>query len=512
MLSPQVAPVRRRFSKLTGLCGALALGAFVAFSPGLPGADVARRPNVIMIILDDQNDWVSCLGRNPDVKTPHIDALAARGVLFADAHAPATVCGPSRNCVLTGILPATSGIYNNFDAPMRNSPALRDAITLGQHLKANGYTTAMRGKVLNLTDPDPVSWDSMWPAQKKARDRSPAAAAKTDEDAPDSRPPPNQRFATESPRPSPESYALQQKLHVAPVVPEAPEKHRDAQTATRVVEYLRTPQEKPFFLAVGFTGSHWGWEAPEAYYRLYPKETLTLPKLRTDEGQGLPAVIAKERAGLAREIQSSGLFRQGVQTYLAAISHQDAQIGRVLAALRASSHSDNTIVILWSDQGFHLGEKNQWGKSTLWRETTHVPFIIAGPGIAPGKSDRCVGLVDIYPTVSALCGLKPPAGMAGHSLVPLLREPAAAWDYPVVTSRSPSRHAVRTSQWCYIRYVTPTGAGEELYDRVKDPNEWHNLANEPAHQSTKSRMLAMLPRAPAAHLVSPESIGRTDVD
>jgi arylsulfatase A-like enzyme len=245
---------------------------------------------------------------------------------------------------------------------------------------------------------------------------------------------------------------------------------------------------------------------------MYPKEKLALPKLRKDESQGQPAVIAKERTGLAREILSSGLLRQGVQTYLAAISHQDAQIGRVLAALRASPHFDNTIVILWSDQGFHLGEKNQWGKSTLWRETTHVPFIIAGPGIAPGKSDRCVGLVDVYPTVSALCGLNAPTGLAGRSLVPLLRQPAAAWDYPVVTSRSPTRHAVRTSQWCYIRYVTANGVGEELYDRVKDPSEWHNLANESAHQATKSRMLAMLPSMAAAHLVSPESIGRTDVD
>lgn len=509
MSSPQAETVRRNFSKLAKLRGALVLVTSFAVPAGLLGAGAVRPPNVIMIILDDQNDWVGCLGRNPDVKTPHIDALAARGRLFTDAHAPATVCGPSRNCVLTGILPSTSGIYNNFDSPMRNSPALRDALTLGQHLKAAGYTTAMRGKVLNLTDPDPVSWDSMWPAQKA---RKPNAPVKVDEDAVDSRPPPNQRFAAESPRPSPESYALQQKLHVAPVVPDVPEKHRDAQTATRVVEYLRTPQDKPFFLAVGFTGSHWGWEAPEEFYRMYPKEKLTLPKLRKDESQGLPAVIEKERTVLAQEIQSGGLLRQGVQTYLAAISHQDAQIGRVMAALRDSPYLDNTIVILWSDQGFHLGEKNQWGKSTLWRQTTHVPFIIAGPGIAPGKSDRCVGLVDIYPTVSALCGLKVPAGMAGHSLLPLLRQPDAAWDYPVVTSRSPTRHAVRTSQWCYIRYVTPTGSGEELYDRINDPNEWHNLAQEPAHQATRARLLALLPTAPAAHLVSPESIGRTDVD
>jgi arylsulfatase A-like enzyme len=229
--------VRRNFQKLTAIRVTIVLAATFALPAWLCGAEAARRPNVIMILLDDQNDWVGCLGRNPDVKTPHIDALAARGVLFTDAHAPATVCGPSRNCVLTGILPATSGIYNNFDSPMRNSPALRDALTLGQHLKAAGYTTAMRGKVLNLTDPDPASWDSMWPAQKA---RKPNAAAKVDEDAVDSRPPPNQRFAAESPRPSPESYALQQKLHVAPVVPEVPEKHRDAQTATRVVEYLRT--------------------------------------------------------------------------------------------------------------------------------------------------------------------------------------------------------------------------------------------------------------------------------
>lgn len=511
MSSPPAQFARRHFLQVASVRAAASVAASLALPAWLHGAKAARRPNVIMIVLDDQNDWVGCLGRNPDVKTPHIDALAARGMLFTDAHAPATVCGPSRNCVLTGILPATSGVYNNFDWPMRNSPALRGATTLGQHLKTVGYTTAMRGKVLNLTDPDPASWDSMWPAQR-IRDRKPAAAGKGDEDAADSRPPPHQRFAAETPRPSPESYALQQKLHVAPVVPETPDKHRDIQTAARVADYLRAPKDKPFFLAVGFTGSHWGWEAPEEYYRMYPKEKLTLPKLRPDESIGLPNVILKERTGLAQEIQRSGLLRQGLQTYLAAISYQDAQIGRVLAALRDSPHFDDTIVILWSDQGFHVGEKNQWGKSTLWRETTHVPFIIAGPGIVPGRCDRCVGLVNIYPTVSELCGLEPPAGMAGHSLAPLLRNPSSAWDHPVITSRSPTRHAVRTSQWCYIRYVTPSGIGEELYDRVKDPNEWNNLAHDSTHRATKARMLAMLPPAPAAHLVSPESIGRTDVD
>ena len=476
------------------------LGAQAAIGPN-------PRPNIVMISLDDQNDWIGALGSNPDVRTPNIDRLAQRGALFLDAHSPATVCGPARNTVLTGYAPYTTGIYNNFDQPMRSAARLRHALTLGQQFKAAGYHSAMRGKVLNLTDLDPDSWSSFWPELKK-RDKTPPAERRPE--------PPlaaNAVFAEDGAQLTAERLVQMRDTHTAPRLSEPQTRHRDYQTATRTIQFLEEKRDEPFFLCVGFTGTHWGWEAPAEYYRMYPKDKLTLPPRRPDgrETGGLPAAVVN-KGGLAATIVEQDLLRQGLQTYLAAISFQDAQVGRVLDALARSPHAATTLVILWSDQGFHLGEKNHWGKSTLWRQTSRVPLIISGPGIPAGPRRQCVGLVDLYPTLVDLCGLKPVRDVDGRSLRPLLASPDASWDVPVVTSRSPERLAVRTSEWCYIRHVTREGVAEELYARTKDPHEWENLAHVPALADIKRRMLALLPAKPTPHLVDPASVGREDVD
>lgn len=459
-----------------------------------------------MISLDDQNDWIGALGGHPDVRTPNIDRLARRGALFLDAHSPATVCGPSRNCVMSGYAPATTGIYNNFDQPMRSAAKLRHAVTLGQQFKAAGYHSAMRGKVLNLTDLDPDSWDSFWPAPRTREKRAPAAP-------PEPAPPRQVIFSADGAPPSAERLEQMRAAHVAPIVSEPAEKHRDHQTATRAITFLAEPHDRPFFLCVGFTGTHWGWEAPAEYYRMYPKEKLALPPRRPGGGEtdGLPAALVNS-GGLAQTILRQGLLRQGLQTYLAAISYQDAQVGRVLDAIERGPHAGNTLVILWSDQGFHLGEKNHWGKSTLWRQTSRVPLVFAGPGIVAGPRPQTVGLVDLYPTLVDLCGLKPVPDVDGRSLAPLLKDPAAPHDFPVITSRAPGRHAVRTAQWCYIRHETREGLAEELYARAQDPYEWHNLAAQPAYADIKRKMGALLPARPAPHLVDPSSVGREDIE
>ncbi|MCP4811412.1 MAG: sulfatase-like hydrolase/transferase, partial [Planctomycetaceae bacterium] len=240
--------------------------------------------------------------------------------------------------------------------------------------------------------------------------------------------------------------------------------------------------DKPFFLGVGLYAPHFPNYCPQKYFDLYDPDQIKLPPYKADDLDDLPPQIKKiktARSRIHKKLEDLDAVDDAIHGYLACISYADAMMGRVLDALDASPYADNTIVVLWSDHGYHHGEKGDWGKHTLWERTSNVPFIWAGPGVAKGrKSDVTVSLIDMYPTLVDLCGLaKPHQELAGESLAKTLADPKSAEDRNVfLPHMNPGEYAVINRDWRYIRYGED---GEELYDLQNDPNEWHNLAASP---------------------------------
>ena len=443
----------------------LALPRF-AFGAGGPG----DRPNVLFLAIDDLNDWVGFLGGHPDVKTPHLDALAKRGVLFTHAYCAAPACNPSRAALMTGIRPSTSGIYLNSQ-PWRNSPVLRNAVTLPQHFMAHGYTALGSGKIYHGRFPDPASWDRYWPSKKYCRPADPL--------------PPNRPLA---------GRAAQKHFDWGPLdVPD--EKMGDWQVADWVVRQLAKKHDKPFFLAGGFFRPHLPWYVPKKYFEQYPLDKVTLPNVKKDDLADVPRIartFARPQGDHARVLKHDA-WRAAVQGYLASISFVDQCVGRVIAALDKSPHRDNTVLVLWSDHGWHLGEKLHWRKFALWEEATHNVMMVVAPGVTKpgGRCDAPVDLIDIYPTLVDLCGLKKKPELEGLSLLPQLKDPAAHRDRPALTTHGRKNHSIRSARWRYIRYKDGT---EELYDHHADELEWHNLAKDPKHTETKAALAKWLPK------------------
>jgi arylsulfatase A-like enzyme len=264
----------------------------------------------------------------------------------------------------------------------------------------------------------------------------------------------------------------------------------DARTVDYAIDFLRSEHESPFFLACGTFRPHLPWYVPKKYFELYPLDEIKLPTVREDDLDDIPAegqALSQSRRSDFDTIKAAHHWKQAVQAYLASISFADAQVGRLIAALDASGLADRTIVVLWSDHGWHLGEKNHWHKMTLWEEATRVPLIVVAPGVTtPGS--RCASpasLIDVFPTLNELCGLPALDDLDGESLVPLLRDPNARRSEPVVIQYKRGQCAVRSVDHRYIRY---SDGSEELYDHRSDPNEWVNLADDPAEQQVKSKL------------------------
>ncbi len=451
----------------------LAAGATTALVPtlGTRGQTaVDRRPNVLFIAIDDLNDWIGCLGGHPDVKTPNLDRLAARGVLFTNAHCSAPACNPSRASLMTGILPSTSGVYHNPN-PWRQSPVLKDAVTIPQHFMAHGYRAVGGGKIYHGGFPDPPSWQEYFPSQKKN---------KPDDPMPKGRP----------------LNGIPRTAHFdwGPV-DVGDEAMGDRKVADWAIGELRKKHNKPFFLGCGFFRPHLPWYVPRKYFDMYPLDKVTLPNVKADDLDDVPA-LGKRMArpeGDHRKVLAHNQWRKAVQGYLASISFVDACVGRVIDAFDGSDYRDNTIIVLWSDHGWHLGEKLHWRKFALWEEATHNVLMMVAPGVTK-PAQRCsrpVTMLDIYPTLIELCDLKSKPELEGRSLVPLLKNPDAAWERPALTTHGKDNHSLRTERWRYIRYSDDT---EELYDHSNDELEWHNLANEPEHKQIKTQLARWLPK------------------
>jgi arylsulfatase A-like enzyme len=439
---------------------------------------VRQRPNILFIAIDDLNDWVGPLRGHPQVQTPHMDRLARRGTVFTNAHCQAPLCNPSRASLLTGLRPSTTGVYA-LEPWFRTGTRWKDWVTLPQHFAANGYRTLTTGKIFHdAYPPAPDRTDgkefSVWGYHGSFGPR-PAAP-----------------FVKDTGHP----------LVDWGVFPERDEDQDDWKVAEWAIGQLRRRHTQPFFLSVGLRHPHVPCYAGQKWFDLYPEQTLRMPPLKPDDRSDTPRFSWYLHWSLPEPrlswLEKRGQAKPLVRAYLASISFVDSQVGRILDALDQSGQAKNTVVVLWSDHGWHLGEKGITGKNTLWDRSTRVPLIIAGPGVAAGaRTGRPAELLDLYPTLSELCGLPARRGLEGHSLVPQLKDARAPRPWPAITTQGPGNHSVRTERWRYIRYAD---GSEELYDMRADPNEWTNLADQPRHAARKRALARWLPKSDAPPL------------
>jgi arylsulfatase A-like enzyme len=427
-------------------------------------ASAADRPNVLFIAIDDLNDWIGCMGGHPQTKTPNLDRLAGQAVLFSKAYCAAPACNPSRCALLNGIRPHESGVYLN---PQPWRPVLPDSVTLPQHFMANGYDVRGGGKIFHGRYEDRGSWHEWF----------------------DSGPTPKLPNREQENPHSRAGGIVWGNLHDTP-----DSEMLDYRMASWAVDYLKQVQDKPFFLAVGFKRPHMPWQAPGKYYDKFPVSEMVLPEVPGDDLNDIPKAglaMAKPQGDHAKMLATHN-WKYAVQGYLATINFMDGQLGRVLDALESSPHRDNTIICLWSDHGWHLGEKQHWRKFALWERATKAPLMFAVPGLtkAAAVCQTPVDLMDIYPTLADLCGLPIGDHLSGVSLRPLLADVDASWEHPAITTHGRGNHAVRQEHWRYIRYAD---GSEELYDHRSDPNEWTNIASKPSYLPIKQRLAAHLP-------------------
>jgi len=419
----------------------------------------ARRPNVLFIAIDDQNDWVGPLGGHPLVKTPGMDRLAARGTTFVNAHVQSPLCNPSRTSLMLGLRPTTTGIYGL--APwFRTLPQWKDRVTLAQHFKSHGYRTFTAGKVYHGGVGGPqqraVEFDVWGPGG--------GVGARPDKKL------------------IPPTPMGDHPLMDWGVFPHRDEDKQDFKIASWAADQIKTmPKDGAFFLAVGFSLPHVPFYATQQWFDLYPDDDSVLPPVSDGDRDDTPRFswylhwhLPEPRL---RWVRQNNQWRNLVRSYLACTSFVDAQVGRVLDALDTAGLAENTVVVLWGDNGYHLGEKGITGKNTLWEPSTRVPLIFAGPGVTAGqRCTRPAELLDIYPTLIDLCGLTARDDLEGLSLMAQLQDAASERDRPAITSHNQGNHTVRSERWRYIRYAD---GSEELYDHGDDPHEWHNLADDP---------------------------------
>lgn len=447
-------------------------------------AQSADQPNVLFIAVDDLNDWVGFLDGHPDVQTPYLDRLAARGTVFTNAHCNSPVCVSSRASFMSGLYPqalAATGIKNfNKDDNSKAAAEAYGAPLIHESFARHGYETLAVGKILHRHVPEGTVAHS---GGRGSWNKHPDGKLKGHEVG---------------------------GLSDWGVYPEDAEPMADALAAEWAEARLAETRETPFLLMVGMLRPHAPWLVPQAWHDRYPGEVAEPPLIESDMDDVSPYVIDK-LAKLERSItkpilrleraRETGEYHNLLKGYLASITFVDAQIGRVLDALDASPYADNTIVVLFSDHGIHMGEKTIFKKGMPWEESTKVPLIIAGPGVPAGQRvDAAVSLIDLYPTLLDLASLSAEPTNQGNSLVPLIETPTTSWDHVALT-RAGIDYTIRTDRYRYIRY---DDGSEELYDHTSDPNEWHNLIGEPAYADTHAALSDRLTQALADSLAIEE--------
>ena len=440
---------------------------------------IKNTPNILLISIDDLNNWVGCLGGHPQAHTPNIDRLANRGTLFTNAHCQSPVCNPSRASMMTGKYPHSSGLY--FLSPgIRSVPTFKNGRTLPEVFSDNGYKTLAAGKIFHGGDKRFF--------QEYFRTSKPGAVG-----------------GVFGPMPKKKvSQCPGDRLWDWGAFPNSDELMPDRRAAQWAVTQLNKNHEKPFFMGVGFARPHVPMCVPQKWFDLYPREKIILPLTKNNDLDDLSsyAIDLTSLHHVAPKHQwmvESGQWKHAVQAYLASITFVDHCLGMVLDALEASRYADNTIIVLFSDHGFHLGEKQRWAKRSLWEDSTNVPLIISTPHYRKKqRSRKPVELIDLFPTLLDLANLPNDPNQEGQSLVPLIKDPEAKWTYPAITSFGLGNYSVRSTRYRYIQYLD---GSKELYDLYQDPHEWENLINDPKKQRIINKHAVFIPQE--AHPILP---------
>ena len=435
---------------------------------GTSAAEEATSPNILLICVDDLNDWIEPLAGHPDVRTPNINRLAERGVVFRNAYCQIPLSGPSRTSLLSGMYPSTTGVYYQIkDKNLRKVPALAECDFMPEYFARHGYKTMAAGKVFHGGGGDNAFQEF------------------------------GGTFGMYGPRPE-KRFKYDPTWYGKPsgtqtdwgVYPEEEEDMPDYKTVEWISAKLAEKHDKPFFMAAGLVRPHVPWYLPSEWFEKLSADGVTLPPFNPDDYDDIPE-IAKQVTTLPQMpdfdwVVKNGYWKEIVHAYLSCVMFMDHQVGKLLDALDKSPYKDNTIIVFYGDNGYELGEKQRFAKHALWRTPSHVPMIICAPGFARGKvSEANVGLIDIYPTLVSLCQL--PANLAneGTSLVPLLEKPGKKWELPVCTFYGPDNQSVVWRNYHYIRY---SDGAEELYDLKSDPKEWTNHASNPAYAKVLSQL------------------------
>lgn len=430
----------------------------------------SQSKNVLFIAIDDLNTDIGCMNPEKKVKTPHIDRLAREGLLFKNAHCSSPSCHPSRVAVLTGKSPLNTGITNNLkDEPShpswRLSPILKNTQTIPEYFRSIGYTVKGSGKIFHgaqyyaTEENDPDIWDSYYPSKTRQ--------------IPDQPVPPFDYFSVNKSSGRPAGHFDWTPLQVSD----------NAMSDYKVVDWalneFQQNHDKPFFMAVGMFRPHVPFHVPQKYYDMYSKESIQLPEKSKNSALAIGdgSIVSKFGYDEFKWAEQTNNVKNALQGYYASVTFCDTMIGRLLDGLRDSKYANNTIIVLWSDNGYHLSEKNRFEKFTLWRESTHVPLIIKVPNLTKNHSicTQPVNLIDIFPTLVDLTGGMPSNNLDGESLLPWLNNPDLIKNSPsVIVGPEPGSWAVVSNKYRFIHYFNGM---EELYDIIDDPKEERDLSN-----------------------------------
>jgi arylsulfatase A-like enzyme len=461
----------------------LASALMASFAGAQTSPDRPTKPyNVLFIAVDDLNDWVGCFGGNSQAITPNLDRLAKeQAMVMNKAYCASTVCCPSRSAILTGKRPSTTGIYGNSQN-LKKAPKAKDMVTLPEYFGKNGYHTLSTGKIFHKH----ATADGMDEGQWAFHEFAPGGGGNKGmlwEESPDA-----VLGTTDQPE-------VSWGACKAPV-----EETKDYLACQWAADQLERDFEgKPFFLALGISKPHLPWIVPQQFFDLYPLDQIKPVEIFRDDLDDILDEkgnrLFKSSIGFFEGIDKAKLHKQAQRAYLANISYVDHCLGVLFDALKKSQHADNTILMLWGDHGWHLGEKTKYGKTDLWEESDRVPFMVRVPGMTPAdvKCDGVVNLLDMYPTLVELCGLPPNAENEGRSFVPLLKDPKMEWNHPTLTTYQFSNHSLTDGRYRYTWYGGKANGAEELYDHSTDPLEHKNLAANPESKPIMAKFKALLP-------------------
>ena len=423
--------------------------------------EVAPQPNVLLIVFDDLNDWV--LEKFPNTIAPNLKKLADESFNFKNAYANAPLCIPSRTSFMTGKLPSNIGIYLFPEYPFSSTAIIKKKLlTLPENFRDSGYETLATGKIFHVIKSQDHFYEEHH--RETARDDFPGLIR-----------------SKVIYRPHDESFILS-----------------DADKAIWAIKKIDQGHEKPFFLSLGFEYPHLPWIVPKKYFDLYPLETISLDHIDASDLDDLPQeTLVFNDKEINRYYKYEDKMKEIIQGYLASLTYVDEQLGRVLDALENSPYKDNTIVVVFSDHGYHLGEKTMLCKKTLWERSNHIPFLIKIPGHEAKEIEENVSLIDLFPTLNELCKLNEVPGLDGESFTKLLFEGDPNWKNSAISTIGKDRHSIKKDHWRYIRY---SDGSEELYDHRVDLEEYDNLAQKTEYQETKAELSKLLPQFNITHI------------